>query len=45
MIPGFWLNEGQSATGSLVDHVIKTHAAYSEAMKEATAGGFRFMII
>lgn len=46
MIPEFWLNEGgQSATGSLVDHVIKTHTAYSEAMKEATARGFRFMII
>ena len=40
MIPEFWLNEGgQSATGSLVDHVIETHAAYPEAMKEAKARG------
>jgi FGGY-family pentulose kinase len=28
MIPGLWLNEGgQSATGSLIDHVISTHSA------------------
>ena len=40
MIPEFWLNEGgQSATGSLVDHVIETHAAYPKAMKEAKAMG------
>jgi FGGY-family pentulose kinase len=31
MVPGLWLNEGgQSATGSLIDHVIRTHAAYAE---------------
>lgn len=37
MIPGLWLNEGgQSATGSLIDHVILTHAAYP-AMAEAAA--------
>ena len=36
MIPNMWLNEGgQSATGSLVDHVIFNHAAYSEANAEA----------
>ena len=30
MIPGLWLNEGgQSAVGSLIDHVVQTHAAYS----------------
>ncbi len=29
MIPELWLNEaGQSAVGSLVDHVVQTHAAY-----------------
>ena len=40
MIPEFWLNEGgQSATGSLVDHVIMTHAAYPEALKKAKAMG------
>ncbi len=37
MVPGLWLNEaGQSATGSLIDHVILTHAAYP-ALKEAAA--------
>jgi FGGY-family pentulose kinase len=31
MVPGLWLNEGgQSATGSLIDHIIRTHAAYAE---------------
>ena len=40
MIPGFWLNEGgQSATGSLVDFIIKTHVAYPKAMNEATTRG------
>ena len=30
MIPGMWLNEGgQSAVGSLIDHVVQTHAAYA----------------
>ena len=29
MVPGLWLNEGgQSAVGSLIDHVIQSHAAY-----------------
>ncbi len=37
MLPGHWLNEGgQSATGSLIDHVIRTHAAH-EAV--AASGG------
>lgn len=36
MVPGLWLNEGgQSATGALVDHVINTHGAYSEAQLNA----------
>ncbi|XP_071528220.1 FGGY carbohydrate kinase domain-containing protein isoform X7 [Panulirus ornatus] len=31
MIPGFWLTEGgQSATGALIDHLIKTHPAASK---------------
>jgi FGGY-family pentulose kinase len=36
MVPGLWLNEGgQSATGSLVDHVITSHAAYPELREAA----------
>ena len=36
MVPDFWLNEGgQSATGSLIDHVILSHSAYFEAKSEA----------
>jgi FGGY-family pentulose kinase len=32
MVPGLWLNEGgQSATGSLIDHIVQTHAAYGAA--------------
>jgi FGGY-family pentulose kinase len=31
MIPGMWLNEGgQSATGSLIDYVIKNNSSYGE---------------
>ncbi len=31
MVPDRWLNEGgQSATGSLIDHVIRTHAAHAD---------------
>ncbi len=37
MLPGLWLNEaGQSATGSLIDHVVQTHVAYP-ALREAAA--------
>ncbi len=40
MVPGLWLNEGgQSATGSLIDHVIRTHAAFAEADRDARARG------
>lgn len=40
MVPGLWLNEGgQSATGSLIDHVIMTHAAHPEAERDARARG------
>ncbi|XP_013869267.1 FGGY carbohydrate kinase domain-containing protein isoform X2 [Austrofundulus limnaeus] len=31
MVPSLWLNEGgQSATGRLIDHIVKGHAAYSQ---------------
>ncbi|MDG1702303.1 MAG: FGGY-family carbohydrate kinase [Opitutae bacterium] len=40
MVPGLWLNEGgQSATGSLVDHIIISHVAYPEAKEKAEAMG------
>jgi len=40
MVPGMWLNEGgQSATGALVDHVIRTHARGVEAEAAAKAEG------
>ncbi|NPD65647.1 FGGY-family carbohydrate kinase [Lichenicola cladoniae] len=40
MVPGLWLNEGgQSATGSLIDHVITTHAAYPALAGEAATAG------
>jgi FGGY-family pentulose kinase len=43
MVPGLWLNEaGQSAVGSLVDHVVQTHAAYPALSKE---GGSIFAVL
>ncbi|HWX51425.1 MAG TPA: FGGY-family carbohydrate kinase [Roseomonas sp.] len=40
MLPGLWLNEGgQSATGSLVDHIILTHAAYPALAEAAQRRG------
>jgi len=40
MLPGLWLNEGgQSATGSLVDHIILTHAAYPALAEAAQRHG------
>lgn len=40
MVPEFWLNEGgQSMTGALVDHVVKTHAASGQLDAAATAQG------
>jgi FGGY-family pentulose kinase len=40
MVPGMWLNEGgQSATGSLVDHIVFDHGAYPEAKERAIAKG------
>ncbi len=38
MVPSMWLNEGgQSATGSLLDHSIRSHGAYAEALEDATS--------
>ena len=40
MIPGTWLNEGgQSATGSLIDLVIRNNGAYPEISKAARSEG------
>ena len=40
MIPGMWLTEGgQSATGSLIDHVISSHSASADLFEEATKSG------
>ncbi|MDQ2804485.1 MAG: FGGY-family carbohydrate kinase [Pseudomonadota bacterium] len=39
MLPGLWLNEGgQSATGSLIDHIVGTHAAFAAANPDARDG-------
>lgn len=46
MAAGFWLNEGgQSATGSLVDHVVNTHAAFSAAHAEARGGRTIYQVL
>jgi D-ribulokinase len=40
MIPGQWLNEGgQSAAGVGIDHLVKSHPAYPEALATAQAAG------
>jgi D-ribulokinase len=40
MVPGFWLNEGgQSAAGAAIDHLVKSHPAYGEAVATAHAAG------
>lgn len=40
MVPDLWLNEGgQSATGKLMDHVVKSHAAFPELESNAKASG------
>jgi D-ribulokinase len=44
MVPGFWLNEGgQSAAGAAIDHLIKSHPAYDEAVAAAHAGGMEIL--
>lgn len=36
MVPDLWLNEGgQSATGRLIDHMVKGHAAYTQLQDQA----------
>ena len=40
MVPGMWLTEGgQSATGALIDHVLQSHARYTELASLAAARG------
>lgn len=37
MVPGYWLLEGgQSSSGSLLDHLVKSHSAFSELQAYAT---------
>jgi D-ribulokinase len=44
MVPGFWLNEGgQSAAGAAIDHLIKSHPAYNEALATAQAAGMEIL--
>lgn len=36
MVPDMWLNEGgQSATGRLIEHIVKGHAAYTQLQEKA----------
>jgi FGGY-family pentulose kinase len=40
MVPGYWLNEGgQSATGALLDHVVRSHARSADLDVEARRRG------
>ena len=40
MLPGLWLNEGgQSAAGAAIDHLVKLHPAYPQAVAAAKAEG------
>jgi D-ribulokinase len=44
MVPGLWLNEGgQSAAGAAIDHLIRSHPAYHEAVATARAGGLEVL--
>ncbi|XP_072275473.1 FGGY carbohydrate kinase domain-containing protein isoform X4 [Pyxicephalus adspersus] len=40
MVPGYWLNEGgQSATGKLIDHIVRGHNGYEELQRRAGGSG------
>jgi D-ribulokinase len=44
MVPGFWLNEGgQSAAGAAIDHLVRSHPAYNEAVATAHAAGMELL--
>jgi D-ribulokinase len=44
MVPGFWLNEGgQSAAGAAIDHLVRSHPAYDEAVATARADGMEIL--
>jgi D-ribulokinase len=44
MVPGFWLNEGgQSAAGAAIDHLIRSHPAYNEAVTKAHSGSMEIL--
>jgi D-ribulokinase len=44
MVPDFWLNEGgQSAAGAAIDHLVKSHPAYDEAVASARAAGMEIL--
>ena len=44
MVPRFWLNEGgQSAAGAAIDHLIRSHPAYNEALATAQAVGMEIL--
>jgi D-ribulokinase len=44
MVPGLWLNEGgQSAAGSAIDHIVRTHPAHATASAAATKAGLALL--
>jgi D-ribulokinase len=44
MVPGLWLNEGgQSAAGAAIDHLIRSHPAYNEAVATARTAGMEIL--
>ncbi|XP_072543338.1 FGGY carbohydrate kinase domain-containing protein isoform X2 [Salminus brasiliensis] len=46
MVPGLWLSEGgQSATGGLIDHVVKGHAAFPHLEQQAEKRGEHVYLI